>query len=147
MKVDIQIDSSCKEPEATIRAASLTSEVQQAAEMLAAMGTPSYLAGFKDGSAHLLEPADVRRVYAAGGKVFAVTKDGEYTLRMRLYEAEQRLTGKGFIRISHSEILNLQDVKRFDLSLSGTILVELSDGTTSFVSRRYVKRIRMALGM
>lgn len=147
MKVEVEIDRSCTEPVAIIRAASVSEEVQRAAELLADIGTLSIIPGFRDGSAHLLNPARIRRIYASGGKVYAVTDRGEYILRMRLYEAEKKLAHNGFIRISHSEILNLQEVEKFDLSLSGTILVVLSDGSTAYVSRRYVPRIREVIGM
>lgn len=147
MKVRIELDNAYENPEAIIRTAAISAEVQRAASLLADCGSPAFLAGFRDGAVRLLEPSAIRRVYASGGKVFAATPHGEYLLRMRLYEVERQLSGRGFIRISHSEILNLTEVDRFDFSLSGTILVVLSDGSTTFVSRRYVPRVREALGM
>ena len=86
-------------------------------------------------------------MYAASGKVYAVTEQKEYILRMRLYEAEKRLNKKIFVRISQSEIINLKKVKRFDLSFTGTIGVQLSDDTTSYASRRYVAKIKQWLEM
>lgn len=147
MKVTIQIDDDCAEPEVVIRAAVLTEEVRQTAELLSSMGSASFLVGFQAGTARLLNPACIRRIYASSGKVFAVTDRGEWVLKLRLYEAEKRLAGRGFIRISHSEILNLKEVEKFDLNLSGSILVVLSDGSTAYVSRRYVRRVREALGV
>ncbi|MED9904978.1 MAG: hypothetical protein UFG06_12480 [Lachnospiraceae bacterium] len=35
----------------------------------------------------------------------------------------------------------------FDLSYAGTIAVKLTDGTTAFVSRRYVNKIKQMLGI
>ena len=87
------------------------------------------------------------RIYAANSKVFAVTDSGEYTLRLRLYEVEERLDPNQFVRISGSEIVNLKKVKNFDLSFAGTICVELMNGTSSFVSRRYVSKIKKILGI
>lgn len=148
MKVDIIIDADFGEPEVTIRTAAITDDVQRAAAILTDTVAPAQLVGFSEGSAHLLDPACVRRIYASGGKVHAVSNQGvEYVLKLRLYEAEKRLAAHGFIRISHSEIVNLQDVEKFDLSLSGTILIVLADGSTAYVSRRYVPRIREVLGM
>ena len=67
-------------------------------------------------------------------------------MRARLYELEETLK-KQFVRISNSEIVNLQKVKSFDLSFTGTICVSLSDGTVTYVSRRYVSKIRQVLGL
>ena len=87
------------------------------------------------------------RIYANDKKVFAVTGEGEYVLRQRLYELEERLDGRWFVRISNSEIINLKKVGHFDLSFTGTICVKLSDGTTTYVSRRYVSKIKKILGI
>lgn len=95
----------------------------------------------------ILEPADLIRIYANSGKVFAVTGKGEYTLQLRLYEAEERLPSNQFIRISNSEIINLKKVNNFDLSFTGTICVKLSNGITTYVSRRYVPKLKKILGI
>ena len=76
-----------------------------------------------------------------------MTPDGEFTLRLRLYEAEERLRQQRFVRISNSEIINLNKAKNFDLSFTGTICVTLSDGSKAYVSRRYVNRIKEVLGI
>ena len=52
-----------------------------------------------------------------------------------------------FVRISNSEIINLKKVRHFDLQLAGTICVSLLDGSTSYVSRRYVAKIKEILGL
>lgn len=60
---------------------------------------------------------------------------------------EERLNSNYFIRISNSEIINLKKVKNFDLSFTGTICVELMNGTTTYVSRRYVSKMKTILGI
>ena len=97
--------------------------------------------------AEILSPEDIIRIYAAGGKTFASASKKEYILRQRLYELEEQLTKHSFVRISNSEIINLRKVRNFDLSLSGTICVTLSDGTATYVSRRYVSKIKQVLGL
>ncbi len=52
-----------------------------------------------------------------------------------------------FVRISNSEIVNLKKVKNFDLSITGTICVELANDTKTYVSRRYVSKIKKVLGI
>ena len=87
------------------------------------------------------------RIYLNSGKVVAVTDKGEYILRLRLYEIEKLLLTDQFIRISNSEIINLKKVNNFDLSFTGTICVKLSNGVTTYVSRRYVPKLRKILGI
>ena len=65
---------------------------------------------------------------------------------MRLYELEERLDNR-FVRISNSEIVNLKKVKSLDLSFVGTICMELSNGEVSYVSRRYVSKMKKILGL
>lgn len=79
--------------------------------------------------------------------MYAETGNGTYSLRLRLYEVEQRLTSRSFVRISNSELINLKKVRSFDLSLVGTICVSLSNGAVSYVSRRYVSKIKQLLGL
>lgn len=105
------------------------------------------IAGFQQERLEILEPQSIYRIYAANQKVFAVTDKGEYVLRSRLYELEEQLVREKFIRISNSEIVNLKRIKNFDLSYAGTIGVTLTNGETTFVSRRYVPKIKQALGI
>ena len=103
---------------------------------------PKMIAGFKDDIVEVLEPFDIYRIFAASGKVFAETNHGEYTLRLRLYEMEQRLAGRTFARISSSELVNVRMVTGMDFSLAGTIRISLKGGVTTYVSRRHVAEIK-----
>ena len=62
-------------------------------------------------------------------------------------QAEEKLSGRKFVRISNSEIINLNKTANFDLSFVGTIQVKLKNGDTTFVSRRYVSEIKKILGI
>ena len=103
MKINIELDNALEETEVLIRAAKMTEEVNG---ILKKLEEPSVqmISGFAGDTLEILEQADIIRVYAAKGKVYAVTAKGEYLLRMRLYEAEERLDQTRFVRISNSEI-------------------------------------------
>lgn len=146
MQIEIQIDEQCKEPKIVIITDKMTEEVSEIVKKLSA-DREQTIAGFKDDIVEVLEPDTLFRVYASNSKVFAQTNHGEYQLRLRLYELEQRLDRHSFVRISNSEIINLKKVKGFDLSFSGTICVMLSNGTITYVSRRYVAKIKQILGI
>lgn len=146
MKVEVIIDPACQEPLVTIRAAGMTDEVTALVNQLAG-AAPAPITGVKDGKLVLLQEAEIIRVYAADGKVYATTLKGEYTLRQRLYEMEERLDPRSFVRISNGEIINLKKARGFDLKMTGTICVSLEGGVVTWVSRRYVNRIKQVLGV
>ena len=108
---------------------------------------PQIISGSKDNKIEVIELENLIRIYASSGKVFAVTHKGEYALRLRLYEIEERLPPHQFVRISNSEIINLKNVNNFDLSFTGTICVKLANGTITYVSRRYVSKLKKILGI
>ncbi len=146
MQVEIKIDSSYSDPKIIILTASMTEDVSRIVKTLSE-NTSQIISGYKDEKIEILDPGDLIRVYANSGKIIAVTNKGEYILRLRLYELEKQLPSNQFIRISNSEIINLKKVNNFDLSFTGTICVKLSNGTTTYVSRRYVAKLKKILGI
>ena len=147
MQIEIKIDEKCKEPKIIVMTDKMADEVNAIIKRLSDE-QPQVIAGFREDVVEVLEPSEIYRVFAeSGGVCAAETNHGEYALRLRLYEAEQRLDSKTFVRISNSDIINLRKVKSFDLSFVGTICITLSNGTVTYVSRRSVAKIKQLLGM
>lgn len=146
MKVEIQVDAACTEPQVIIRTAQMDDAVQALAKRISDT-PPQLLTGSRDGAIEILNPSELIRIFADGGKTVAVTENGTYDLRLRLYEAEERLPHSSFVRISKSEIVNLHKVKSFDLSFTGTICIRFLNDTVTYVSRRYVREIKQILGV
>ena len=145
MQIEIKLDESCKEPKIIIHTDKMTEEVSQIVKLLSEEKPEVFAAIHENGEIILLEQTEIIRIYAENDRVYAKTKDGSYRLKARLYELETEQ--KMFIRISNSEIINLKEVKKFDLSFSGTICVSMSDKTATYVSRRYVRKIKQVLGL
>lgn len=146
MLLEVKIDSQYVEPKVIILTASMTEDVNQLLNRLSDHA-PQMLSGSRDNKIEVIEQADLIRVYASAGKILAVTHKGEYVLRLRLYEIEERLPSHQFVRISNSEIINLKRVNSFDLSVTGTICVKLANDTVTYVSRRYVSKLKKILGI
>ena len=144
MKVDIRIDPGCAGPTVTITAPALTDEVKALAARLEGGAA---LIGWDGDTAVPLSEADILRCYGEEKGVKVQTIGAVYDLRERLYELEARLDRHTFVRISHSEIVNLRKIAALDLSLTGTIRITLAGGTVCWVSRRYVKKIKEAIGL
>nr|WP_325256946.1 LytTR family DNA-binding domain-containing protein [uncultured Oscillibacter sp.] len=145
IKIEVELDEAQRELLVKILSPGKTPEL---AALLSRLEEPERLAGFRDGTAAPLNPEEILRFYGEDKEVRAQTLDGAvYTVRLRLYELEDRLEKHTFVRVSHSEIVNWKRVTALDLSLSGTIRVTLTGGVTTYVSRRYVKKIKEVLGI
>ena len=146
MQFEIKLDPTYQEPHCIILTARMSNEVQALVQRLSE-AQPDLITGLKDEKLEVLEINELIQIYASDGKVFALNPNGKYLLKLRLYEVEKRLPTNQFVRISNSEIINLKNVKNFDLSITGTICVKLSNGNTTYVSRRYVAKIKKILGI
>lgn len=146
MDVEFRLDPSQTTPKIIVCADRLTDEVR---ELLLRLehGRPLAITAQQDSQVLLLDPDSILRFFAEGKTVSAQTADGTYTVRHRLYELEELLDPHKFVRISHSEIVNLSHITALDLSLSGTIRMTLTGDITCFVSRRSLKKIRQALDL
>lgn len=145
MKIDVTLDPALEELLVKVLSPGETEELRA---LLARLEEPRRLLGFRGAETVPLDPAEVLRFYGEDKEVRAQTLDREvYTVRPRLYELEERLPRREFIRVSHSEIVNWKRVTALDLSLSGTIRVTLEGGVVTYVSRRYVKKIKEVLGI
>jgi DNA-binding LytR/AlgR family response regulator len=146
MQVKVEIDDRCGEPEVIIKTNRITDEINEIVQKLST-SQQKLIAGFNDDTVKLLDAADIIRLYTANQRVYAQTKSDEFTVHLRLYELEERLDKTLFVRISNSDIVNLKAIKKIDLSFAGTICIILSNDTITYVSRRYVAKIKQALGI
>ncbi|HEX3017950.1 MAG TPA: LytTR family DNA-binding domain-containing protein [Caproicibacter sp.] len=144
MNIKVEIDDRYREPEMILRTDKMTERLEKLMDSIQSLTgeTVKTLVGFKDGEAFLLKLEDVSTVFTESGRVCARSGNDEYTLKSRLYELEETLAGTDFLRVSNSEIVNFSKVKSLDLSRTGTIMLKFKTGETTFVSRRYVEKIK-----
>lgn len=144
MNIKVEIDAAYQEPEVILRADKMTEQLEKLINSIRSLtgektGT---LIGCREGEMFLLRLDDVSSVFTQEGKVYARSGRDEYALKRRLYELEEELAGTDFLRVSNSEIVNFSKVKSLDLSRAGTIMLKFKTGETTFVSRRYVEKIK-----
>lgn len=92
-------------------------------------------------------PGDIFSVYAESQKVYIKTAKGRFESTHKLYELEEILDDKLFVRISRAEIVNIKKIKRVDLGISGTIKIVLIDDSESYTSRRNITKLKKALSL
>lgn len=146
MNVEIFIDDQYEETTVKIYAQTYSKEIDWIKDQV--LGHPQdKITAFAGDNVEILAYKDILRFYGLDNKVYLDTMKTTYTTRLRLYQLEDRLPKKQFIKISRSEIVNLDYVKGLDLSFSGTIALELKNGQVTYVSRRSLKNFKEALGL
>ncbi len=149
MKVGINIDRSVEEVEVLITAQEQSRTVNALYEHIVEFDKKSLetLTAYRDDIAKIVNMTDVFRIYTGNQKVYIQTHQGEYAIRYRLYELEAALDKKQFLRISNSEIVNIKKIRDIDLSIIGRICIRFEDNTQTYVSRRYIPKIKKSLGI
>lgn len=90
---------------------------------------------------------DVLYFESVDNRTFLYTKDEVMEVKYRLYELENILSDKDFIRISKSQIININRVMSLRPEINRTILATMYNGEQLFISRKYVPAIRSLLSI
>ena len=88
---------------------------------------------------------DVCYIEALDNKVFLYTQKQVYETRQKLYELEDLLRERYFLRVSKSLLLNLMKVRSIKPALNGRFLAILHSGEEIIISRKYVPALKAAL--
>lgn len=102
---------------------------------------------YSDAEIHLLEPSEVFYFEYVDQKVFAYCKTKVYEIKNKLYELEEKLSDKDFIRVSKACILNLNKISSLSPTLGGRFEAKLKNGEKVVISRQYVNALKEAIGL
>ena len=83
--------------------------------------------------------------YSENKNNYCKTNKGIFKVKQPLYELENNLETKNFIRISNSCIININHIAYFNTDITGTIKVQFNDGTFEYISRRRVSTVMKLL--
>ena len=64
-----------------------------------------------------------------------------------LFEKGKHEKGVLALKSINTEIINLRKIEEIDMSFTGTICVSLTNGAVTYVSRRYIAKIKQLLGL
>ncbi len=146
MRINTNISSEFKETSITINAPELSSEVQNLIASISNINiTPNQIVASKDNEIYFIDLEKVICFFSKEKYNYVKTQEGTYKIKYKLYELEDMFKLKDFIRISNSCIINIKQVKCFDTSILGTVLVKLKDNTQETVSKRRVGQIMKLL--
>ena len=150
MITQIKIEK-CDKPYCVIHTQTETDSIKAIAEQISRMderGRTTMLTGWDGDYCIQVKQNEIFRIYSMDKKVYLETEKENLLLKLRLYEFEELAQSCGwtdFIRISNTDIVNFSKVTKLDMSLTGIVKVNFTNGKDAIVSRRYMNKIKKEL--
>ena len=133
-----------EEPEVLeIRCHKVTDDVQEIISFV--KSRQGRLSAQKDGQSIEIPVIDIFYAESVDNRVFIYTSKESYEIRLKLYELEEMLKTKSFLRVQKSMLINLMKIKSVKPTLSGRYTALLKNGEEIVISRKYVADLKTAL--
>lgn len=145
MKINLDIDGKYDDTEVIIRAPHLNNDIERMVAMMRMIDMQ--IAVRKDNETYLLETEKILYIEAVDRKTFVYTNSENYESELKLYEIEQELIERDFLRISKNSIVNLRKIKSLKTDVNRKIRITLQNGEQIVVSRMYSDELRKKLGL
>lgn len=146
MKVEIKVSAEAKEPYAVIYTDEVTAYVRQIAERLESAAASKMVTVADNERIMVLRPEELYMIRIENEKTVVYTKTRRYISGKRLYEFEA-LVGNGFMRISRSTVVNLNELECVEPTFGGLMLLRLKNGCKDYISRKYLPVFKKYLGL
>ena len=143
MKINLDIDGKYDDTEVIIRAPHLNNDIERMVAMMRMIDMQ--IAVRKDNETYLLETEKILYIEAVDRKTFVYTNSENYESELKLYEIEQELIERDFLRISKNSIVNLRKIKSLKTDVNRKIRITLQNGEQIVVSRMYSDELRKKL--
>ncbi len=103
------------------------------------------LSATRDGKRFEVPVVDLFYAESVDDRVFLYTASDSYEIRMKLYELENLLKNRSFLRISKSMLVNLMKISSVRPALNGRFSAILKNGEEIIISRKYVPALKQVL--
>lgn len=143
--MDVQVQTIPKtEPEIVkIECHQVTDSVEEIVSFI--KSRQGQLSGNMDGRTYEIPILDVLYIESVDNRTFLYTQNNTYESRQRIYELEEVLEHRHFIRISKASIVNLLKIKSIRPALNGRFSAVLCNNEEVIISRKYVADFKKAL--
>lgn len=149
MKIHIETDISDKyndEIKITIQSNQINDKVQQIIHSIETIDDNyKKIIGTQNNNIFIINIDEIICFYSENKNNYCKTSKGIFKIKQPLYELENNLTTKDFIRISNSSIININHVAHFNTDITGTIKVQFKDGNIEYISRRRISKVMKLL--
>ncbi|MBC5743625.1 LytTR family transcriptional regulator DNA-binding domain-containing protein [Lachnospiraceae bacterium MD308] len=145
MKIEVSVDEKATDLKISVTCRQLTPDIEKILATLRMMN--HQLTAKKDAEIYLLDTTQVIYIESVGRKCFIYTSNEIYESDFRLYELEQQLEEYGFIRVSKSFLIHLQNIQSLKSDINRKIRITMSNGEQIIASRQYADELKKRLGV
>lgn len=145
INVRFECDPALEGIEVIIRAREQDGTVKELMQKLNGCPADMFAVFDEYGNFRSIRAGEIISASVSGKLVSLLTADGSWYTRQTLQNLESALSGERFVRISRFELINLDQVVRYDFTIAGTLRIELNGGTETWASRRCIPAIRRKL--
>ena len=121
----------------------ITDEIQEIISFV--KSRQGQLSAMRDGKRFEVPVVDLFYAESVDERLFLYTASDSYEIRMKLYELEDLLKNKSFLRVSKSMIVNLMKITSVRPALNGRFSAILKNGEEVIISRKYVPELKKIL--
>jgi DNA-binding LytR/AlgR family response regulator len=149
MKINVDIDEKYQEVKVEVQSPDMNNEVTDIMNRLNGSGQKKdeTVIGYKEESMVILKANKIVSFATSGNYVMANTDKDSFRVKEKLYYLEEKFEIHDFIRISKSALVSLHHIKSIDLHFSGSLIAKLDNGTDEIISRRFVPKVKEAIGI
>ncbi len=146
MKFFLKIEKDA-EPSVTVVCDKVTSTVKKIEELCLENETGEDIVyGYDGDEVVLLNLTEVACFFTKDKRVCASLLDKEYTVKYRIKELESILD-HSFIKINQGCVANVNQIKKFAVSIGGSLKVIFKNGFVDYVSRRETINVKRRFGL
>lgn len=143
MKIQIDVCRDC-ETEVLIKGDTANKEVNDLIQYInhfSLATVPNKILLKDEEKSFIKDIGDIWYFEARGNRINAVIDKYSYMCKFKLYEIEN-FKDKGYIRISKSIIVNVNNIEFIEMEFSGNYVVTLKNKEKLILSRNYVKKFK-----
>lgn len=144
MKIIIEDLREDEEEQIIIKCHQLTPEINR---LISSLKSQDSLIAYDGSEIYRVPQSKVYYIESIDNKIFLYCREKVYELKQKLYELEDCLSGRDFLRVSKSVILNLSKIKSLSPALSGRFEAVLFNDEKTIISRQYVSDLKKRLGI
>ena len=143
-KVHIRFEAepSLEDIEVVVRASERDAEVEAYLERLSGKPPEGLTVTDSGGALVRLAPEKIILVSVSGNVARLETEQGSFSMRQTLQSIERSLAGQNFLRISRSELINMDKIEKYDFTVRGELRLELTGGIETWAARRCIPEVR-----